>query len=321
MQKIVYNTTMNMIYKLTDVCKEYTGEYNVFNYLNIAVPRGISTGLLGEKWSGKSTLMAMLAGVEDYAGSIVFNNNELSNTKSKDANIGYIAEDFNFFKRKSAYHNLVFPMKIRKFDEDKINCFVESCLKYIEFDIDNKITQLNPYQSAQIALFRLFSVPRNIYLIDGLFDNDERYSEVELSSLINLYNTLLPSEASVVISAEKLTTLNRLNISNVAVLAYSSITDYGDINHIKEYPNTLASYKILHSDYKIIEAEVIDRKLYINNDFAGIFELQSDVFDNVVIAYHDCGTDDNSTIDFNRIANDNALVYDAESERLISIRN
>lgn len=322
---MVYNTTMDKIYNLLNVCKEYTGEYNVFNYLNMTIPEGIATGILGGKWSGKSTLLAILAGVEDYSGSIIFKNTELSKIKLSEANIGYIAENYSLFKRKTALYNLTFPMKIREYSKETINSVVQNYLQYIDFDLNSKVSRLTPFQHAKLLLLRLFSVTRSVYIIDSLFDNDGRYSDYELTALVDLYKELVPKNVTVIISAETLDVLEKLAITNVAVLAYSCITDYGNIEEIKVFPNTLASFKLLRNNCKTVEAEILDKKVYYENGFIDVFELESDIkdiFDKIIIAYEDSNLDnDDNILDFDKINGKTALIYDIGSERLLNKRS
>lgn len=270
--------------------------------------------------------MAILAGVEDYSGSIKFKNTELSKIKLSEANIGYIAENYSLFKRKTALYNLTFPMKIREYSKETINSVVQNYLQYIDFDINCKVSRLSPFQCAKLLLLRLFSVTRSVYIIDSLFDNDGRYTDFELATLINIYKDLVPKNATVIISAETLDVIEKLGITNVAILAYSCITDYGNINEIKAFPNTLASFKLLRNNCKIIEAEISDRKVYYENGYIGAFELDNDIkdiFDKIIIAYEDHSNHNNdyNTVDFDIIDGKTALIYDVGSERLLSKRS
>ncbi len=71
---------------LKDICLSYDND-NLFNQLNLTLPAGQLTCLLGASGVGKSTLLNILAGLENYHGKITCDN-----TSAITGQIAYMAQ-------------------------------------------------------------------------------------------------------------------------------------------------------------------------------------------------------------------------------------
>ena len=58
-----------ILLQLNDISKSFDGE-DIFNHVNFEVKTGERIGVVGRNGTGKSTLMKIIAGVEDYDSAI-----------------------------------------------------------------------------------------------------------------------------------------------------------------------------------------------------------------------------------------------------------
>lgn len=92
-----------------EVSLGYDG-HQVFNNLNLTIPKGVVFGLLGPNGAGKSTMMHLLCGfLKASSGSVVIN--ELDVLKNKivvQQLVGFVPQEIALYEAFSAYENLYF---------------------------------------------------------------------------------------------------------------------------------------------------------------------------------------------------------------------
>lgn len=95
---------MDMILKMTALCKNFKGQMAV-NNVNIHIERNSVYGLLGPNGAGKSTILKMITGIlRPTSGEIEFNGHPWSR---KDLNsIGALIEMPPLYENLTAYENL-----------------------------------------------------------------------------------------------------------------------------------------------------------------------------------------------------------------------
>ena len=114
---------MNKNYlQLIDAGKTYSGGYRSLGYVSFALDEGDRCVFLGSAISGKTSLLAIISGLERVSsGTIMLNNENITNCLIKDRDIGLISCDLPFFDNKDVLYNLRLPQLIRKIDDDDIN--------------------------------------------------------------------------------------------------------------------------------------------------------------------------------------------------------
>jgi ABC-type Fe3+/spermidine/putrescine transport system ATPase subunit len=156
---------------LSNITKAYAGK-TVLQDIDLVIPPGAFTCLLGSSGSGKTTLLQLLAGFEvPDAGDIWLNGVKVS---EKDRllvppharSIGYIFQDLALWPHLTAFDNIAFGLKINKVPAyaDKVNDMAErlnireSLLKYPG--------QLSGGQQQLVAIARSLVLQPQLLLLD-----------------------------------------------------------------------------------------------------------------------------------------------------------
>ena len=79
---------------------KYIREYYALYNINLKIEDGDVVGFVGEQHSGRTTLLRVIAGLEQYdSGEVFINDRELKSLSFKtDASLGYVPENPVFFE-------------------------------------------------------------------------------------------------------------------------------------------------------------------------------------------------------------------------------
>ena len=160
--------------RVKNLCLKYTKEYYALFDVSFDVKKGESVALLGEEYSGKTSMLRVLAGLETAnSGEVYVKDIPLKKIDfSCDVEMGYIPATPVFFPKKTVYENLKYILKTRKFSkseiEDKIN---ELLINYnLEKYRDEKVAKLTLFQKYVLSIARLSFRKLEIVLIDNIFE-------------------------------------------------------------------------------------------------------------------------------------------------------
>lgn len=102
---------------VNNICYSYDncGEFALSN-INIQVKKGAVVCLLGHSGCGKSTILKLIAGIENPgSGSIVINNRLIASNRTsvaiEERNIGLIFQHSALFPHKTVIENVIFAIK------------------------------------------------------------------------------------------------------------------------------------------------------------------------------------------------------------------
>lgn len=152
---------MNDCLKIENLSKSF-GKNIIFNNLSFSISKGKVVGLLGENGIGKTTLLRIIAGLENPdSGSVLINGDTISyQTKEK---ISFLMEPFNLYpwmriKDAIAYYKDFFT----SFDVNKAN---ELCNQF-NLDLNLKIKILSKGNKERVCLMLNLSRKVPLYLLD-----------------------------------------------------------------------------------------------------------------------------------------------------------
>ncbi len=174
---------------------KFTKEFYALYDINLNIKKGESVALLGEKNSGKTTLIRTLCKLEkDYTGEIYIKDIPLKKIDfSVDIEMGYVPVSPIFLDKKTVYENLKYVLKCRKISTAQIEEKINNLL--IEFNIeklkDEKINKLTLFQKYLVSLARLSLRNLELVLIDNIFEelnNNEKETIIEIIKKYYLQN-------------------------------------------------------------------------------------------------------------------------------------
>ena len=169
---------------------------DVINDFNLNIPINKTTCILGSKNSGKTSLMKILARLNnEYTGEVLIND---KNIKSENIKISYVASQLEDDVNLNIYEYLVFYMNINGFKygfEDEIDKLLKisqmQIYKYTDWSL------LSYEEKKIISIIRAIIVKPDIIFIDSIFAglNDDNINKIKkLISLIKNKITIIIAE-------------------------------------------------------------------------------------------------------------------------------
>lgn len=198
--------------------KEYSALYNI----NLQVEDKEKIALIGDKESGKTSLLRCICGLENFnKGEIYLNKMNLKKINfKKDVNLLYLSSNPVFFNNKSVYYNLAYSLKIRNYTESIINQKINRALDYLGLDglKEKKIKELSYNEKLIVNIARSILREADIYLVDDIFRFDKKTNEKIAKVLAENFN-------------EKASIIYALDMKNAYLSHILSVNDTIFITH------------------------------------------------------------------------------------------
>ena len=160
-----------MSIEVTGIGKRF-GDFVALEDVNVSIPTGGLVALLGPSGGGKSTLLRIIAGLEQAdEGSVVIEGVESTNLPPQKRNVGFVFQHYAAFKHLSVARNVSFGLEIRKRPKDEIKRRVSELLELVHLEqfADRLPSQLSGGQRQRMALARALAVEPSVLLLDEPF--------------------------------------------------------------------------------------------------------------------------------------------------------
>ncbi|MFL6090956.1 MAG: sulfate/molybdate ABC transporter ATP-binding protein [Aeromicrobium sp.] len=160
-----------MSIEVTDVSKRF-GDFVALDDINLSVPTGQLTALLGPSGGGKTTLLRIIAGLESTdTGSVIIEGTDATKLPVQKRNVGFVFQHYAAFKHLSVARNIAFGLEIRKRPKDEIKAKVNELLELVHLTqfADRLPSQLSGGQRQRMALARALAIEPSVLLLDEPF--------------------------------------------------------------------------------------------------------------------------------------------------------
>jgi sulfate/thiosulfate transport system ATP-binding protein len=160
-----------MAIEVRDVNKSF-GQTSVLRDISIDIASGALTALLGPSGGGKSTLLRVIAGLEQPdTGTVMINGVDATRLSPQRRNVGFVFQHYAAFKHMTVFRNVAFGLEVRKRPKDEIRKRVTELLElvHIEHMADRYPSQLSGGQRQRMALARALAVEPEVLLLDEPF--------------------------------------------------------------------------------------------------------------------------------------------------------
>ena len=140
---------------LKKVCKSYDNKKSIINNIDLEIADKEFIVLVGASGCGKSTILRMIAGLEEItSGEILIDNRVVNNVHPKDRDIAFVFQSYALYPHMSVYDNIAFGLKMRKVDKKIIDEKVKEAAKVLDLTqyLDRKPKQLSGGQRQRVAL-------------------------------------------------------------------------------------------------------------------------------------------------------------------------
>src|SRR3954468_24142310 len=154
-----------------NVIKRY-GDNLVLDDVSVVVPDGSLTALLGPSGGGKSTLLRVIAGLEEPdSGTVVIGGDEVTDYPPQRREVGFVFQHYAAFKHMTVADNVAFGLTVRRRPKAQTKARVKELLELVGLSHLGKRypNQLSGGQRQRMALARALAVEPQVLLLDEPF--------------------------------------------------------------------------------------------------------------------------------------------------------
>ena len=156
---------------ITGVNKNF-GDFVALEDVNVSIPTGQLTALLGPSGGGKSTLLRIIAGLDTAdSGTISIEGTNATKLPPQKRNVGFVFQHYAVFKHMTVAKNVAFGLEIRKKGKKEIAHRVDELLRLVHLSqfAHRLPSQLSGGQRQRMALARALAVEPTVLLLDEPF--------------------------------------------------------------------------------------------------------------------------------------------------------
>jgi len=171
-----------MSIEISGVNKRF-GDFVALDDINLSIPTGQLTALLGPSGGGKSTLLRVIAGLETAdSGSISIEGTDATGLPPQRRNVGFVFQHYAVFKHLTVARNVAFGLEIRaprglpwsvarRAERARIRNRVDELLDLVHLSqfAERLPAQLSGGQRQRMALARALAVEPRVLLLDEPF--------------------------------------------------------------------------------------------------------------------------------------------------------
>ncbi|MCL3819807.1 sulfate/molybdate ABC transporter ATP-binding protein [Aeromicrobium wangtongii] len=148
------------------------GDFTALQDIDLSIPSGQLTALLGPSGGGKSTLLRIIAGLESSdSGTIEIEGLDATGLPAQKRNVGFVFQHYAAFKHMTVHKNVAFGLEIRKKPKAEVNKRVTELLELVHLDhLAHRLpSQLSGGQRQRMALARALAIEPSVLLLDEPF--------------------------------------------------------------------------------------------------------------------------------------------------------
>ena len=160
-----------MSIKISGVGKRF-GDFVALDDINLEIPSGELTALLGPSGGGKSTLLRIIAGLElSDTGSVEIEGKDATALPAQKRNVGFVFQHYAAFRHMTVAQNVGYGLRIRKRPKREIAAKVDELLALVHLSqfADRVPSQLSGGQRQRMALARALAIEPSVLLLDEPF--------------------------------------------------------------------------------------------------------------------------------------------------------
>ena len=147
----------------------HIGQYHILQGVDLSVPRGGVTMLLGRNGAGKTTTLRTIMGLwQASAGSIRYDGADLTHTRTPDiarAGVAYVPETMGIFSGLTVRENLLLASPTGRLDPERLD-WIYGLFPAMRTFWDYPAGNLSGGQKQMLSISRSIVEPRTLLLID-----------------------------------------------------------------------------------------------------------------------------------------------------------
>ncbi|MDQ2856417.1 MAG: ABC transporter ATP-binding protein [Acidobacteriota bacterium] len=159
------------------------GKTPVLENISFEVAEGEALVLLGASGSGKTTILRVIAGLEQpYTGKIILHGKDVTELPARERGVGVIFQSYALFPKMTVEKNIGYGLKIRKRPRKEIKKTVKELLSLVQLEEHRKKypSQLSGGQQQRVAIARTLAYKPEVLLFDEPFGALDAQTRVHL---------------------------------------------------------------------------------------------------------------------------------------------
>ena len=211
----------------------HIGEYHILQGVDLIVPRGGLSVLLGRNGAGKTTTLRTIMGLwKASAGSVKFDGREISALPTPDiaqAGIAYVPESMAVFSDLTVRENLLLAARSGPLDDARVEWifgFFPALKKFWNYPAGN----LSGGQKQMVAIARAIVEPRKLILID---EPTKGLAPAIIQSLIAAFRELKATDTTILLVEQNFSFVKSLG-DTVSVMDDGRVVHAGSMRELAE---------------------------------------------------------------------------------------
>lgn len=148
------------------------GSFQATKDVSFEIEKGKLIGLLGPSGGGKTTILRMLAGLEEPdSGEIWFDGRKVNDQPPQQRGIGFVFQNYALFRHMSVYDNIAFGLAVQKRTKAEIKARVQELMELTGLKgLEKRLPgQLSGGQRQRVAFARAIAPEPQLLLLDEPF--------------------------------------------------------------------------------------------------------------------------------------------------------
>lgn len=179
---------------LKNVTKYYQNGHVVVKDFNLEIEDHEFVVLVGPEGCGRSTILRMIAGLEDISsGELLIDGERANELGTREREVAMIFENCTLYPQMSVYDNMAFGLKLKRLPPEEIDRLVRETAEILDLTgvLDRLPEKLSEAQKQMVAVGRAIARRPRIFLMDKPFSSrDEKTKEEMQNELLKLYRRL-----------------------------------------------------------------------------------------------------------------------------------
>jgi putative spermidine/putrescine transport system ATP-binding protein len=244
------------------IVKSY-GTFRALREVTLDVAGGEFLTLLGPSGSGKTTLLMIIAGfTRADGGSLRFGETEVIFDPPNRRNIGVVFQNYALFPHMDVFHNVAYPLRLRKVPSRELRAKVERTLQLVQLDALGKrqIHELSGGQRQRVALARaIVFEPRILLMDEPLSALDKNLRETMQIEIRRLHDRLGVTTIYVTHDQREALTMS----DRIAVMNDGRVVQIGSPREIYDAPTTAFVGSFI-GESNLVPVEIVDGQIAIH---------------------------------------------------------
>ena len=228
---------MNENLLLLEGVHTHIGAYHILHGVDLAVPRGKLTMLLGRNGAGKTTTLRTIMGLWHASqGRIIFNGQDITRLPTPQIaslNVAYVPENMGIFSDLTVKENMLLAARwartARQIDADRLK-WIFSLFPAVEKFWNHPAGKLSGGQKQMLAVARAIVEPRELLIVD---EPSKGLAPAIINNIIDAFAQLKASGVTILLVEQNINFAKRLG-DTVAVMDNGVVIHAGSMKELAD---------------------------------------------------------------------------------------